>query len=232
MRRTVPSWRIWVVAAVGAAVIDLTLALRQLWLEPRAHDHELVWWLDLPLSLFSAVPLLLAIHLPMRAAGRFRPSPQAFFVLPGQFVAPPAPWLRVVATQVALAAWGGVPVVVLSWQIVVPGASPWPPAFFGVLAGLLATVIAWRVHHREVTLTPEGLTVREVWDTEVTLPWDRAASELVADPRSLRWVDARFLARVVDHYWAEPAHRPAIGTPEEHRRLTALLCDPAPTSPA
>jgi hypothetical protein len=229
MRRTVPNRRLWVVAAVGAAIIDLTFAIRQLWLEPRAHDHRLVWWLDLPLSLFSAVPLLLAIHLPMRAAGRFEPSPQAFVVLPGQFVAPPAPWLRVVTVQGALTAWGAVPVFVLSWQIAMPGASPWVPATLGVLAGLMATMVAWRVHHRTVTLTPEGLTVREIWDTEVTLPWDRAASELVADPHALRWVDARFLSRAVDHYWADPAHRPEIGTPAEHARLTTLLSAPGRT---
>lgn len=98
--------------------------------------------------------------------------------------------------------------------------------------GLTATVLAWRVHRRTVSLTPEGLTVREVWGAAVTLPWDRATSELVADPNSLRWIDARFMARAVDHYWADPAHRAAIGTPEEHDRLTALLSDPAPAVPA
>ncbi|GAB3850749.1 hypothetical protein [Dactylosporangium cerinum] len=223
MRRTQGNWSIWVAAVAGAVAADLGFALRQLWLEPRAHNGDLVWWLDLPLGAVPYGLLMLALCVPALAAARMGPPPWAFVVRPGRFVAPPALWLRVISVEAAVAAWGMVPVIMLSWRIVAPGDSLRVPGVTGVLLALAATVIAWRVRRRTVTLTPEGLTVREVWDTEITQPWDQAASELVADPRSLRWIDARFLTRVVDHYWADPTHRAAIGTAEEHQRLTELL---------
>jgi hypothetical protein len=228
MQRTPGGWWIWGAAVAGAAVVDLAFALRQLWLQPRVSGGDLVWWLDLPLNAVTWALLMLAAFLPMGLAARMAPPPRAFVVTPGRFVVPPAPWLRVVSTEAALAAWGVVPVFLLSWQIVAPGDSLAVPGVLVVLFALSATVIAGRVWRRTVTLTPEGLAVREVWDAEVMLPWDRAASSLVADPRSLRWIDARFLAGAVDHYWAEPAHRGAIGTPEEHLRLSALLGHPVP----
>jgi hypothetical protein len=226
MRRAQVSWLIWVMATVGAAVLDLTFAFRQLWLQPRSQAGDIPWW-HLALELVTWPLMSAAVYIPIGLT-RALPSPPAFVVLPGRFVAPPAPWLRFVATLAALTAWGAVPVLMVGWQAVAPGDSLKVPAVFGVLLALAATVIAGRVWRRTVVLTPEGLTVREVWDTDVELPWDRAASELVADPRSLRWIDARFLARAVDHYWARPAHRAAIGTPEEHRRLTQVLADPDP----
>ncbi|MEV4508424.1 hypothetical protein AB0K00_05645 [Dactylosporangium sp. NPDC049525] len=232
MRRPSASWRIWATTVVSAATVDLVFAFRQLWLQPRADAGDLVRWLDLPLDLLASGVFALAAYLPLRMARRYAPPPPAFLVMPGRFVAPPAPWLRVVTTQVALATWGAVPVFLLSWQLVAPDSTLRVPGTFAVLASLLATVVAWRSWRRTVTLTPDALIVREVWDTEVELPWSRAASELVADPRSLRWIDARFLARAVDHYWAEPAHRAAIGTPEEHQRLTALLASSDLAAPA
>jgi hypothetical protein len=120
MRRAPASWRIWALAVGGAAGLDLTFAFWQLWLQPHEDAGDLARWLDLPLDLLSSAVFGAAMFLPLRLTRRFAPSPPALFVLPGRFVAPPAPWLRVAATEAALAIWGGVPVLLLSWQILAP----------------------------------------------------------------------------------------------------------------
>ncbi|MFI7074607.1 hypothetical protein [Micromonospora sediminicola] len=126
-------------------------------------------------------------------------------------------------------------------------------AVLGVLwLGLIALLVraAWRGH--DVRLDPEGVRVQGLLGSR-TVPWEarpaagttrdagRSPMRLpltIANPELVRRhglvvgrrarlpvdsVDARFLTTVISHYVAHPQHRPAIGTPDEYRRLLTHL---------
>ncbi|WP_432842532.1 hypothetical protein [Dactylosporangium sp. CA-092794] len=224
--------RVWGLAAAGAVLLDLLLGWRQLWLQPHLDAHDLPRWQTGLLQVAAIAALWIAIGIPTALAPGPERQPQGFLVRPGKFVAPAAARIRVSVTMVALALWGLVPFLVESIGRYLPQWSPWVAIAAGAVLASAATAVAARIWARKVLLTPETLIVRGTIEPEVALPWDTATPEAVAARPAWRGVNAEFLARAIEHYREHPEHRRAIGTPEEHARLTALLRRPKRTPDA
>ncbi|MET7401954.1 hypothetical protein ABZS66_51575 [Dactylosporangium sp. NPDC005572] len=187
------------IALAGAVGVVAVFAADVLWLQPRKDSGTLSGWPMVAQQALLGVAHLVAFGLPA------------------------APRLRILITMFALAAWGLIPVWMRSYARVSGDGSPWLPVAGGAVLAAAVTVLALRAWRRTLVLTPGGLVVTEIADGRFEIPWDRADEDWVTARPDLRGVDAAFLARVLDHYRANPGQRAAIGTPVEYARLVAQL---------
>jgi hypothetical protein len=105
---------------------------------------------------------------------------------------------------------------------------------FAVIAIALAVLAAWR--RPSLSLTPQGVVrfgpqgCRQTTWEEIGLPvtvtrLGQTLSWGDSEKASVRWftTEAAFIAAAITHYRVHPEHRAAIGTPEEHQRLSRAL---------
>jgi hypothetical protein len=110
-----------------------------------------------------------------------------------------------------------------------------PAGLYAILAGTYIALAIFMVTQAAITwwrpmtlaLTPEGVVQRRFVGYRLT-PWDA----LPIDPAAYRRrairaittdVDRRFVTDAIEYYRTYPEHRAAIGSPEEHARLSRTL---------